>query len=184
MEELVTAAATIQGAQIQANYALWSSVIGAFAVILTIYFAAKNTVKQIKLEKVAESKRDQYIALTDAYTSFLVSTLVAKRPDKDLLEKDKQLVWDDHLKKYIELYGCINKVCLVTTSEIRLELIKFQNEIIKYQTSFSNFYFINGSLDSSNELEIKAHQFAKLLREDLGIESDDAIENEILILKK
>lgn len=174
--------AMIEAAHIQGRYAIWAAIVGALGVILTIYFAAKNTVKQIKLEKVAESKRDQYIALTDAYTQFLVSTLKTLRPQGSSPEQVKE-TWDLHLAKYIELTGCVNKVCLVTTSEIRLEIIKLQNDINKYQTSFANYFLNNGILEPSDNLEMKVHEFAKLLRKDLGIENNLIVEDEISNLR-
>lgn len=185
MNDLIATAATIQGAQIQANYTLWASIISALFLVATVYFTAKNTVKQIKLEKVAESKRDQYIALTDAYTKFLVSSLLLPRIDElDNSEHSETYnSWNQHLAKYIELLGSINKVNLITTSEIRLALFELDKELRAYQTSVSNYYFNNKSKDLSHNLEEKVFEFAKLLREDLGIENDSAMESNLLELR-
>lgn len=184
MNDLIAAAATIQGAQIQANYALWASIISALFLVATVYFTAKNTVKQIKLEKVAESKRDQYIALTDTYTRFLVSALSTNPSIRfNSSEAEKLDNWSKHLAKYIELIGSINKVNLVTSSEIRLELFKLENEIIEYQASFANYYFNSGTFPSEREIEKKVFEFAKLLRADLGIENDSDMESALMELR-
>lgn len=173
--------ATLDAAYIQGFLGCVGALLGALALIISIRIAAKNTVNEIKLEKVAESKRDQYIALTDSYTQFLISSLIL-RPKKD----EKQAAgedWHQHLNKYIELIGCINKVNLITTSEIRLELFELEKVVTSYQISVSNLYFNRQPLDSSRDLEEKAFAFAKLLRSDLGIESNSAIEIKLLNLR-
>lgn len=173
--------AIIDAAYIQGFLGLSGALIGAIALYVSIKIAAKNTVNEIKLEKVAESKRDQYIALTDSYTQFLISSIIL-RPKKDK-EQTIDVDWNQHLTKYIELVGCINKVNLITSSKIRLELYKLEKEIISYQTSVSNFYFNKHPLSPSKELEEKVFEFAKLLRSDLGVEGEAAIELELSRLR-
>lgn len=173
--------ATLDAAYIQGFLGFAGALIGAVVLIISIRITAKDTVRQIKLEKVAESKRDQYIALTDSYTRFLTSSLILRsKNNKNETDED----WHEHLAKYIELVGCVNKVNLITTSEIRLELFKLESEMVSYQTSVSNYYFNNHPLASSQELEHKVFDFAKLLRNDLGIESDPIEEAELLKLRK
>ncbi|MCL6234044.1 hypothetical protein M5F03_02480 [Acinetobacter sp. ANC 5579] len=171
--------ATLDAAYIQGLLGFAGALIGALALIISIKIAAKNTVDEIKLEKVAESKRDQYIALTDSYTRFLTSSIIL-RPDN---KNDSREDWYQHLDKYIELLGCINKVNLITTSEIRLELYELEKELISYQTSVSNFYFNSHHLASSRDLESAVFEFAKLLRSDLGIESNPTVEMKITQLR-
>ncbi|SSV26966.1 Uncharacterised protein [Acinetobacter nosocomialis] len=52
MNELISATATIQGAQIQANYALWAAVVGGvisgLALIISIKLTANSTLKAHK----------------------------------------------------------------------------------------------------------------------------------------
>ncbi|MFC2997145.1 hypothetical protein ACFODO_18190 [Acinetobacter sichuanensis] len=177
--------ATIDAAYIQGFLGFFGALIGAAALIVSIRIAAKNTLNEIKLEKVAESKRDQYIALTEAYTQYLVSSLTLPTScDADGSgNSENHNDWNLHLAKYIELVGCINKVNLITTSEIRLELFKLEKELTSYQASVSNHYFNNHSQDLSHELEDKVFEFAKLLRVDLGIENDSIIEDRLLVLR-
>lgn len=178
--------ATLDAAYIQGFLGLFGALVGALAVLLTIYFAAKNAVKQIKLEKVAESKRDQYIALTEAYTQYLVSSLTLSTKSNEVNESvnlNTNNSWNHHLAKYIELVGCINKVNLITTSEIRLELYKLEKELTSYQTSVSNYYFNNHSKNLSHDLEDRVFEFAKLLRSDLGVENNLEIEERLLRLR-
>lgn len=110
--------ATIDAAYIQGFLGFFGALIGAAALIISIRIAAKNTLNEIKLEKVAESKRDQYIALTEAYTQYLVSSLTL--PTSCNVDgsgnSENHNNWNLHLAKYIELVGCINKVNLITPS--------------------------------------------------------------------
>lgn len=167
---------TIYAAYIQGILGFFGAVIGAAVVIFSIWITAKNTVKQIKFDKVPESKRDQYIALTDAYTRFLVSSLLLKHKDSESENYQIDIKWDNHLAKYIELIGCINKVNLITTSSIRLALYELEKVLITYQTSISNYYFNKHPLEPSQILEQKVFDFAKLLRNDLSIESNESLE--------
>lgn len=178
--------ATLDAAYIQGTFGFAGALIGALALIISIRVAAKNTINEIKLEKVAESKRDQYISLTESYTQYLVSSLTIRPGVKNELGEpsvEAEEIWQSHLSKYIEFVACINKVNLITTSEIRLELYKLQQELTSYQTSVANFYFNSHSLDSGDILQDKVFAFAKLLREDLGVESDSKLENNLLKLR-
>lgn len=178
--------ATIDAAYIQGFLGFFGALIGAIALIISIRIAAKNTLNEIKLEKVAESKRDQYISLTEAYTQYLVSSLTLSRKSNEVGESENLVInncWNQHLTKYIELLGCINKVNLITTSEIRLELYKLEKKLNSYQTSVSNYYFNNSSKNLSRDLEDNVFKFAKLLRSDLGIENDLEIEGRLLLLR-
>lgn len=49
---------TIYAAYIQGILGFLGALIGAAVVIFSIRITAKNTVKQIKFDKIAESKRD------------------------------------------------------------------------------------------------------------------------------
>jgi len=178
--------ATIDAAYIQGVFTFVGALIGALALIFSIRVAAKNTINEIKLEKVAESKRDQYIALTDSYTQFLVSSLTIRptiKNDSGLAGVEAEEIWQKHLSKYIEFVACINKVNLITTSEIRIELYKLQRELTSYQTSIANFYFNRHPVDSSDILQDKVFEFAKLLRDDLGVHSDFKLENDLLQMR-
>ncbi|WP_353173676.1 hypothetical protein [Acinetobacter rudis] len=182
MDALIAASATIQGAQIQANYALWAAVIGAVAVWFTIICTAQNTVKHIKAEKVAELKRDQYVAWIDAYTRFSVSAEIFILKN----HHDLDAAWDQHLAKYIELIGCIGKVGLITTSNIRVELYKIEKELKEYQKTIANYYCnkVVPSSGSDKELKSSTSKFIELLREDLGVKSDPEIEHELAKKRK
>ena len=79
--------------------------------------------------------------------------------------------------------GCINKASLITTSEIRFELSILQRKVNSYQTSVSNYYFNNQSKDLSGDLEESVFDFAKLLKNDLGIENDIKVDEKIIKLR-
>ncbi|WP_180027788.1 hypothetical protein [Acinetobacter sp. YH16032] len=174
---------TIRSAYIQGILGVLGALIGAAVVIFSLRSTAKNTVKQIKIDKIAESKRDQYIDLTDTYTQFLVSSLLLKHKKQDSDNHQPDIEWDTHLSKYIRLIGCINKVNLITTSSIRLELYELEKVLITYQTPVSNHFFNNFPLDSSKTLEQKVFDFAKLLRNDLSIESHQSLEAKLSQLR-
>lgn len=65
MDELVTAAATIHAAQIQANYALWaavvSAIIGALGIIFAAWYAWQSGMRLHQYNNIIEAKRDVYL---------------------------------------------------------------------------------------------------------------------------
>ena len=179
--------AIIDAAYIQGFLGFLGPIVGAVALIVSIRIAAKNTLNEIKLEKVAESKRDQYISLTETYTQYLVSSLTLKTkasmPDGSA-DLDFNNSWNQHLTRYIELLGCINKVNLISTSEIRLELFQLEKKLTNYQASIANYYFNSHPPEPSKDLENSVFAFAKLIRIDLGVENNDEIERNLLELRK
>lgn len=56
MDELVTAAATIHAAQIQAYYALWAAVIGAIGIIFAAWYAWQSGIKLQQHNNIIEAK--------------------------------------------------------------------------------------------------------------------------------
>ena len=176
--------AIIDAAYIQGFLGFFGALIGAVALIISIRIAAKNTLNEIKSEKVAESKRDQYIDLTDSYTRYLVSSLRLPLSNSNApFDGENQEKWDLFESKYFELIGCLNKVNLITTSEIRLELHKLEQEIHSYQQKLLEFYWRHTEKPKTTDLEDHVFEFAKLLRKDLGISEDSELEAELINLR-
>lgn len=65
MNDLITAVATIQGAQIQANYTLWaallSSLIGALGIVIAAWYAFKSGLETQVKNHLLESRRSIYL---------------------------------------------------------------------------------------------------------------------------
>lgn len=176
--------ATIDAAYIQGFLAFFGTIISAGVLIYSIRFTANNTLNEIKLEKVAESKRDQYIDLTDSYTRYLVSSLRLPPSNSNApFDGENQEKWDLFESKYFELIGCINKVNLITTSEIRLELHKLEYEVHSYQQKILEFYWRHTDKPETTELEEHVFVFGKSLRKDLGILEVAEVEAELINLR-
>lgn len=75
MNDLIAAAATIQGAQIQANYALLaaviSSLVGAGGIIFAANFAFKSGLKTQQHNNILEAKREVYLDVVGSGSLFL-----------------------------------------------------------------------------------------------------------------
>lgn len=65
MDDLITAAATIHAAQIQANYALWaaliSSIVGAAGIVFAAWFAWQSGIKLQQHNNIMSAKREVYL---------------------------------------------------------------------------------------------------------------------------
>lgn len=83
MDDLISATATIQGAQIQANYALWAAVIGGAFLLASILFTAQFTLKAHKIDKLAEAKRDVYLQLVRKWQNFMMAVFSFINLNKD-----------------------------------------------------------------------------------------------------
>ena len=74
MDDLITAAATIHAAQIQANYTLWaasiSSIVGAAGIIFAAWYAWQSGIKLHQHNNIIEAKRDVYLDAIVKYQQF------------------------------------------------------------------------------------------------------------------
>lgn len=75
MDDLITAAATIHAAQIQANYTLWaasiSSVVGAAGIIFAAWYAWQSGIKLHQHNNIIEAKREVYLDAIVKYQQFI-----------------------------------------------------------------------------------------------------------------
>ncbi|MFG4432591.1 hypothetical protein ACFZ9D_02965, partial [Acinetobacter baumannii] len=83
MDELVTAAATIHAAQIQAYYALWAAVIGAIGIIFAAWYAWQSGMKLQQHNNIIEAKREVYLDAITKYQQLANDLkLITYAPDK------------------------------------------------------------------------------------------------------
>lgn len=125
MNDLIAAAAVIQGAQIQANFALWaavlSSFIGAFGIIFAANYAYKSGLKTHQKNNILEAKREVYLDAIAQYHHLINSLQFVNIIPNNFLEI--------LLNNNKEFYVCINKVKLICETETKQIINNFAYEV-------------------------------------------------------
>lgn len=113
VEDLVMAAATIQAAQIQANYNLWamlgSSIVGASGIIYAAWYAWQSGIKLHQHNNMLEAKREVYLDAIAKYQHLVNDLqLINIIPDKFI---------EILLNNNRDFFIAINKVKLICHQE-------------------------------------------------------------------
>ncbi|WP_406860112.1 hypothetical protein [Acinetobacter baumannii] len=139
MEEIISAAATIQGAKLQANAALWGALFGFLGVIFTIIGTWLTVLRSGKVSRLAELRREVYLETVEAYSQMLA--------EFGSISKDP-LKLKDNLYLKIEKFGsALDKTMFVCNTETKAAIVSFYEiyipalrEITKYVFSFIDAY--------------------------------------------
>lgn len=105
MNELVSAAATIQGAQIQANYALWAAFIGAIGIVFAAWYAWRTGIKLNQHNNILEAKREVYLDAIAKYQQLV--------NDLQLVNIVPEQFFEILLNNNRDFFIAINKVKLI-----------------------------------------------------------------------
>lgn len=202
MNELVSAAATIQGAQIQANYALWAAVISAFIGAIGIVFAAwyawQTGIKLNQHNNILEAKREVYLDAIAKYQHLVndlqLVNIVPEQFFEILLNNNRDFfiainkvkLICDHINK-----GMVEAFALKVGKGIH-SLMPLINEFLVKKNELNNFIksnseFAQKAIDSDNlgrdELEkfdVKSSAYRELKAEFLV--KKDSLEQAVLEL--
>ena len=180
MNDLIAAAATIQGAQIQANYALWAAVVGSFGVLLSIFLAAKFTLNAHKADKLAEAKRIIYVEFSRNFSKFFFESIMLPRSNELPGNLSNRDAWMAYQSNYLNFVSSCNELSFITTSEIRDSLYSLQIEIHDFQIAMSNYFFFKKERPIRNPIYMKVLKFSNMLRKDLGIVDNQTLEQALM----
>ena len=139
MEEIISAAATIQGSKIQANAALVGAILGFMGVIVTLITTWLTVLRSGKISRLAELRREVYLETVEAYSQMLA--------EFGSISKDP-LKLKDNLYLKIEKFGsALDKTMFVCNTETKAAIVSFYEiyipelrEITKYIFSFIDAY--------------------------------------------
>lgn len=121
MDELVTAAATIHAAQIQAYYALWAAVIGAIGIIFAAWYAWQSGIKLQQHNNIIEAKREVYLDAITKYQQLANDLkLITYAPDK---------FHEVYLSNKKDFLISINKVQLICDKANEYVVLDFKNNV-------------------------------------------------------
>jgi hypothetical protein len=193
MDELVSAAATIHGAQIQANYTLWAAVLGGIFLLGSIWLTVKSTLQAHKADKLAEAKRDVCLELVQNWYNFL-STLNSYQ---SIEEKEAYNAnYQDTLTK---LLSSLHKSSFISDPKTKELILDFTMDLtksnFKIMELINNWYAIEIDqahkvnvifelMDIANLIGLRAMELQISLRKELGLNDDDVINQRILKKQK
>lgn len=150
MEEIISAAATIQGSKIQANAALVGALLGFLGVIFTLIATWLTVLRSGKVSRLAELRRQVYLETIEAYSQMLSEfATFSKNP----------LQLKDNLFLKVERFGSsLDKTMFVCDTKTKEAIVEFYEVYIPELKNFSKEVF--PFIDAYKELiaEEKRHQ--------------------------
>lgn len=139
MDDLITAAATIHAAQIQANYALWaavvSAVIGAIGIIFAAWFAWQSGMRLHQYNNIIEAKRDVYLDAIAKYQQIKSDLkLITVKPSdfSEILLNDR--------KDFLISISKVQIICDTSNKDIVLKFKTNIDDRLKIILSISDIY--------------------------------------------
>lgn len=155
MNELVSAAATIQGAQIQANYALWAAVVSAFIGAIGIVFAAwyawQSGMKLHQYNNIIAAKRDVYLDAIAKYQQIKndLKLITVKTDDfNEILLNDR--------KDFLISISKVQIICDTCNKDIILDFKNNVEDRLKKILSISDIYIKDYFLLLKNKDELSS----------------------------
>lgn len=165
MNDLIAAAAVIQGAQIQANYALWaafiSSLVGVGGIIFAANFAFKSGLKTQQHNNIIEAKREVYLDAIAQYQKAINNLkliIITPSSFREIFFNDKK-----------DFYVAVNKVFLIcdnenkdAVSDLQTSFDTSMNDLIIFFENYIDAYFSTLECkDKYTALESEYSQFEK-----------------------
>lgn len=197
MDELISAAATIQGAQIQANYALWAAIVSGGALLFPIWLTARATLKAHKADKLAEARRDIYLELIRNWYSFILvySSYIIIKNNEDI-DSQKNEFKDRFVASYRQLTTSFHESSFISEPETKEKILDFTMQFSE------DFFYLNDEIDRwyanpeermkiqfelmdfMNQYGLKAMDLQKDLRLEMGVNENEEINERILKKQK
>lgn len=132
MDDLITVAATIHAAQIQANYTLWaasiSSIVGAAGIIFAAWYAWQSGIKLHQHNNIIEAKREVYLDFIAKYNLFIKSM--------DLIWIKPESYYEEFFLHHRDFEVAIEKVLLICETKNKELIYDFYGLMI---SQFSKF---------------------------------------------
>lgn len=150
MEEIISAAATLQGSKIQANAALVGALLGFLGVILTLIGTWFTVLRSGKISRLAELRRVIYLDTIEAY-----SEMVAEFA---MLSKNPLELKDNLFLRVVRFGSALDKTMFVCETKTKEAIVEFYEIYIPELKNFSKEVF--PFIDAYEELrdEEKRHQ--------------------------
>lgn len=183
--------ASITSALIQGWFSFVGALLGALALIGTVWFGAKSAINAHKADKLAEAKRDIYLELVRKWQNFLMSCnsyRILKREEffEQLFVNIKELTASLHESSFISDPFTKEKIMIFT--------IKFGDSISVITSYFATWY-VTSSKEDKDFISNEIYEFMDLfgldalklqvdLRKELGLPEDEEVNRRIFEMQK
>ncbi|MGQ1268769.1 hypothetical protein ACT42M_11510 [Acinetobacter baumannii] len=149
-EEILSALATIRGAEIQAYYTLIASCVGAVGIVIGIILSWYTALHLQKVSRLAETRKTVYLEFAEAYSKLIAGF--------QLIQIEKHKFQSELFSRFSNFSTCIDKVMFVCNTKTKKEVVYYINNILPKIELI--MFEIAGYFDSSQSLEglVKEHQ--------------------------
>lgn len=181
MDDLITAAATIHAAQIQANYTLWaasiSSIVGAVGIIFAAWYAWQSGIKLHQHNNIIEAKREVYLeAIANYHELMNCLSMINVIPNQ---------FFELFLNNSNEFSKSINKVSLICESKNKKLVSDFSenvgNQIVSLIPTFEIFLEVHNSVIKSKEkVQIASEKVDKYASDNIIPSQFDEIDGDLI----
>lgn len=149
-EEIISAIATIKGAQIQAYYTLIASCVGAVGIVVGIILSWYTALHLQKVSRLAETRKTVYLEFAEAYSKLIAGL--------QLIQIEKHKYQSELFSSFSNFSTCTDKVMFVCNTKTKKEVVCYLNNILpKIELIIFEIasYF---DLSQSLEVLVKDHQ--------------------------
>lgn len=149
-EEILSALATIKGAEIQAYYTLIASCVGAAGIVIGIILSWYTALHLQKVSRLAETRKTVYLEFAEAYSKLIAGL--------QLIQIEKHKYQSELFSRFSNFSTCLDKVMFVCNTNTKKEVVYYINNILPKIELI--MFEIAGYFDSTQSLEslIKEHE--------------------------
>lgn len=172
IEEMITAQATIEAAEIQKWGTIWAALIGGLGIILGLLISWYTALHIQKVNRIADTRRGVYLDMVGAYSDMIAGFHLL------LLDFDKN--WPNQIHAIMDFSNKVDKaafVCETETKEKIFEFLKsFEDTYLKLQNEVKPLKELIDDLNSlsNKHAEIMLNfQEAQKVLEKIKIEDRD-----------
>ncbi|MEI1687054.1 hypothetical protein V8P55_02070 [Acinetobacter baumannii] len=183
--------ASITSALIQGWFSFVGALLGALALIGTVWFGAKSALNAHKADKLAEAKRDIYLELVRKWQKFLITCHSYR------ILSDEEF-FDEFFLIVKELTASLHESSFIsdpnTKEKIMIFTIRFSDSLKVITLYFRNWYDAV-SLEKKELINNEIYEFTELfglealllqteLRKELGLREDEEVNQRIFEMQK
>ncbi|KRI61209.1 hypothetical protein APC62_09905 [Acinetobacter pittii] len=183
--------ASITSALIQGWFSFVGALLGALALIGTVWFGAKSAINAHKADKLAEAKRDIYLELVRKWQKFLI-TCHSYRVLKD------EEFFDEFFIIVKELTASLHESSFISDPNTKEKIMNFTirfSDSLKVITLYFRNWYDAVSLEKKELINNEIYEFTELfgvdalllqseLRKELGLREDEEVNRRIFEMQK
>lgn len=154
IEEILTAQATIQAAEIQKWGNIWAALLGGAAIGLGVLASWYTSLRLQRDDRLIETKRDVYLELVESYSNIV---LELQMTPSDVIKRYPKLE-----ESFLNFSVRADKAIFICQTNTKKEIVSFLKDFA--ETSNSILVKILGVRDLAKDLEDLSSQHEKIMK--------------------